>query len=109
MIVLLILLVLFVEIRATVDKVSDPDLAHDILRPQFHFLPAGNWMNDPCAPIFFDNNFHIFYQYNPDNATWGDMHWKHAISSDLVHWNHLPILLSPTKNFYDEIGVFTGS
>jgi beta-fructofuranosidase len=84
-------------------------LMHDPLRPQFHFLPRNNWMNDPCAPRFFGGEYHMFYQYNPGAAIWGDMHWGHAKSPDLIHWTHLPLALSPTPGSYDAAGCFTGS
>src|SRR5271170_1657346 len=54
-------------------------LIDDPLRPQFHLLPAANWMNDPCAPRFFRGEYHMFFQYNPGAAVWGDMHWAHAV------------------------------
>jgi beta-fructofuranosidase len=84
-------------------------LMHDPLRPQFHLLPQANWMNDPCAPRFFGGQYHMFFQHNPGAAAWGDMHWAHATSPDLVHWKHLPIALSPTPGSYDAYGCFTGS
>src|ERR1700740_934486 len=53
--------------------------AADPLRPQFHLLPAKNWMNDPNAPIYWRGRYHMFFQYNPNAAVWGDMHWAHAV------------------------------
>lgn len=84
-------------------------LRRDPLRPQFHLLPKANWMNDPCAPRFFQGHYHMFFQYNPGAAVWGDMHWAHAISPDLIHWKHMPVALSPTPDFYDANGCWTGS
>jgi beta-fructofuranosidase len=84
-------------------------LRSDPLRPQFHLLAKANWMNDPCAPRFFRGQYHMFFQYNPDAAIWGDMHWAHAVSPDLIHWKHLPLALSPTPGSYDSYGCFTGS
>jgi beta-fructofuranosidase len=84
-------------------------LMHDPYRPQFHLLPKANWMNDPCAPRFYRGEYHVFCQYNPNAAVWGDMHWAHASSPDLIHWKHLPIALSPTPGGYDSFGCFTGS
>jgi beta-fructofuranosidase len=84
-------------------------LASDPLRPQFHLLPAHNWMNDPNGPIFFRSRYHMFYQYNPNAAVWGDMHWAHATSPDMIHWTHDSIALSPTPGSPDQYGVFSGS
>jgi beta-fructofuranosidase len=84
-------------------------LMHDPLRPQFHLLPKANWMNDPCAPRFYRGEYHVFFQYNPDAAVWGDMHWAHATSPDLIHWQHQPVALAPTPDSYDAFGCFTGS
>jgi beta-fructofuranosidase len=84
-------------------------LAADPLRPQFHLLPPKNWMNDPNGPIFWKGSYHMFYQYNPNAAVWGDMHWAHAVSEDMLHWRHLPIALAPTAGWEDADGCFTGS
>jgi beta-fructofuranosidase len=84
-------------------------LAADPLRPQFHLLPARNWMNDPNGPIFWNGMYHMFFQYNPNAAVWGDMHWAHAVSPDMIHWRHLPIALAPTPGWADADGCFTGS
>lgn len=84
-------------------------LAHDPRRPQFHLLPPANWMNDPNAPIYWSGQYHMFYQYNPGGAYWGDMHWGHAISPDMIHWRHLPVALSPTPGGPDADGCFTGT
>jgi beta-fructofuranosidase len=84
-------------------------LAADPLRPQFHLLPAKNWMNDPNGPIFWNGRYHMFFQYNPNAAVWGDMHWAHAVSPDMIHWKHLPIALAPTPGWDDADGCFTGS
>jgi beta-fructofuranosidase len=84
-------------------------LAADPLRPQFHFLPPANWMNDPNGPIFWKGYYHLFYQHNPSGAYWGDMHWGHARSKDMVHWEHLPMALAPTPEGPDKDGCFSGS
>ena len=84
-------------------------LAADPLRPQYHLLPAHNWMNDPNGPIYFRGRYHMFHQYNPQSAVWGNMNWAHATSPDMVHWQHEPIALSPTPNGADRDGVFSGS
>jgi beta-fructofuranosidase len=67
------------------------------LRPQYHFLPPANWMNDPHGTIFYKNEYHLFYQHNPKESKWGNIHWGHAKSKDLVYWVHLPISLKPDK------------
>src|SRR5579864_2408009 len=71
-------------------------LASDPLRPQYHLLPDHNWMNDPNGPIFFRGRYHMFHQYNPQAAVWGNMHWAHSSSPDLIHWQHESIALAPT-------------
>lgn len=64
-------------------------------RPEYHFLPEKNWMNDPNATIYFEGLHHLFYQYNPTDWHWGNLHYGHAVSKDLLHWKHEPIALSP--------------
>ncbi len=83
-------------------------LAADPHRPQYHLLPPANWMNDPNGPIYWQGKYHMFYQYNPNGAFWGDMHWGHAVSEDMVHWKHLPMALAPTPGGPDKDGVFSG-
>jgi len=66
-------------------------------------------MNDPNGPIFFHDRYHMFHQYNPQAAVWGNMNWAHATSNDMIHWQHEPIAISPTPNGPDRDGVFSGS
>ncbi len=66
-------------------------------------------MNDPNGPIFFRGRYHMFYQYNPQSAVWGNMNWAHATSPDMIHWQHEPIAISPTPGGPDRDGVFSGS
>jgi beta-fructofuranosidase len=82
---------------------SDPD------RPECHLLPPHNWMNDPNGPIWWKGKYHLFYQLNPHAAVWGDMHWGHATSTEMVHWRHQPIAMSPTAGGADGEGCFSGS
>jgi beta-fructofuranosidase len=72
------------------------------LRPVYHFMPKENWMNDPNGAIYYQNEFHLFYQHNPNEAKWGDIHWGHAKSKDLIHWEHLPIALYPSVEDHEE-------
>ena len=85
------------------------EIANDPRRPQFHLLPAKNWMNDPNGPIFFNGKYHMFFQYNPHAAVWGDMSWYHSVSPDMLHWTHLPLALEPTTGGPDAFGCFSGS
>lgn len=91
------------------DLALEEKLAADPMRPQFHLLPAKNWMNDPNGPVYFNGSYHMFFQYNPHGPTWGDMSWNHAVSKDMMHWTHLPIALTPTPGSPDAFGCFSGS
>lgn len=84
------------------------DFSRDPHRPRYHFLPPERWMNDPNGIIHWRGRYHMFYQHNPHGAFWGSMHWGHAVSDDLVHWQHLPIALAPTPGSHDADGVFSG-
>lgn len=80
----------------------------DPARPVFHFRPPGNWMNDPNGPLYHKGWYHMFYQHNPFGDQWGNMHWGHARSRDLIKWEHLPIALWPSLTKGEE-HVFSGS
>ncbi|MBA3440614.1 MAG: glycoside hydrolase family 32 protein [Pyrinomonadaceae bacterium] len=74
-------------------------------RPQFHFSPEKNFMNDPNGLVYYKGEYHLFYQHNPFGNTWGHMSWGHAVSRDMVHWKHLPVALAEENG----IMIFSGS
>lgn len=74
-------------------------------RPQFHFTPAENWINDPNGLVYHEGEYHLFYQYNPFGDQWGHMSWGHAVSTDLMHWEELDVALQEE----DGIMIFSGS
>ncbi|MFB6328413.1 glycoside hydrolase family 32 protein [Pantoea deleyi] len=76
--------------------------------PRYHLAPRAGWMNDPNGLVWFDGWYHTFYQHHPYSPEWGPMHWGHARSKDLVHWEHLPIALAP-EGAADKDGCFSGS
>jgi fructan beta-fructosidase len=75
-------------------------------RPQYHFTPPKNFMNDPNGTVFYKGEYHLFYQYNPEGNVWGHMSWGHAVSSDMVHWQNLPVALHEEPGQYM---VYSGS
>jgi sucrose-6-phosphate hydrolase SacC (GH32 family) len=75
------------------------------LRPQYHFTPEKNWMNDPNGMVYYEGEYHLFYQYNPFGDKWGHMSWGHAVSPDMLHWKHLPLALVEE----DGVMIFSGS
>jgi len=81
------------------------DLYREAYRPQFHFSPERNWMNDPNGMVFYEGEWHLFYQFNPQGNTWGHMSWGHAASRDLLRWQHLPLALAEA----DGVMIFSGS
>lgn len=89
---------------------SPPRNMSDPYYTAFHFQPLKNWMNDPNGPMYDEATglYHLFAQYNPKGAKWGDMNWYHAVSKDMLHWAHLPIALTPDHG-YDCGGEFSGS
>jgi fructan beta-fructosidase len=87
------------------------DYYDEFYRPQFHFTPEENWHNDPNGLVYYKGEYNLFYQYNPLGNEWGYMHWGHAVSKDLVHWEHLPIAIFPDEDSRDKVRctAFSGS
>ena len=81
------------------------------MRQKYHFMAESGWINDPNGLIFFQNKYHFFYQYNPFEAVWGTMHWGHAVSTDMIHWEYLPVALAPSEPYdnHPKGGCFSGS
>ena len=74
-------------------------------RPQYTLHALSNWMNDPNGLVYFDGQYHLFFQHNPFGNTWGHMSWGHAVSPDLVHWTHLPVAIPEANG----VMAFSGS
>ncbi len=83
-------------------------LADDFHRPTFHFIAPDSWMNDPNGVIHWDGKFHLFYQYHPESPRFGLAYWGHAVSEDAVHWQDLPVALSPSPGGPDATGCWSG-
>lgn len=83
---------------------------NELYRPQFHFSPAKNWINDPVGLVHHDGIYHLYYQYNPGGIGWGNMSWGHSTSDDLTHWEEQPVALL-ARGFPDNVTemFFTGS
>lgn len=80
-------------------------VAHDIYRPHYHFTPERYWLNDPNGLLYFAGEYHLFYQHNPMENRFGNLSWGHAVSCDLLHWEHLPVAIPAT----DGVMAFSGS
>lgn len=88
------------------DRIAGEDeLYKEKYRPQYHFTTRRGWINDPNGLVYYKGKYHMFYQHNPFEREWENMHWAHAVSTDLVHWQELPLALHP-----DTLGtIFSGS
>ena len=91
--------------------ISDKGIYDEQYRPQYHFSPEKNWHNDPNGLVFYDGEYHMFYQYNPKSTEWGYMHLGHSVSTDLIHWEDLGIAIYPDENSEDKeyCTAFSGS
>lgn len=81
------------------------DTTTDLARPAYHLTPRRHWMNDPNGLVLHDGEYHAFFQHNPEGVDWGNMSWGHAVSTDLVHWEELPVAI----RYADDEHVFSGS
>ena len=94
------------EINGKKDKVKNGKM-----RQHYHFMAQTGWLNDPNGLIYFQGKYHFFYQYNPYHGFWEWMHWGHAVSEDMLHWEYLPLALAPSESYDDHLrgGCFSGS
>lgn len=95
----------FIMMITFVGKTFTQDFYHETYRPQFHFSPQRHWVNDPNGMVYNKGVYHLFFQYFPNGTVWGPMHWGHATSKDMVHWQQQPIALYPDSLGY----IFSGS
>lgn len=79
-----------------------------MFRNQYHLMGPIGWINDPNGFVYFRGEYHLFYQFYPYDSVWGPMHWGHAKSKDLIHWEDLPVALAPSED-YDIDGCFSGT
>lgn len=87
------------------ETIKGQEVYSEQYRPQIHFSPKAHWMNDPNGMVYYNGVYNLFFQYYPDSTVWGPMHWGHAVSKDLIHWQQKPIALYP-----DSIGyIYSGS
>ncbi len=94
------------DVRKVSKELSEETVTYqELYRPQYHFTPPEKWMNDPNGLLYNQGIYHLFYQYYPEDIVWGPMHWGHATSKDMLHWEHKPIALYPDKNGL----IFSGS
>ena len=112
----LLIVLAYLLLTGCAPKTTSPESTTDEVyteqyRPAYHFSPAKNWTNDPNGLVYYDGEYHIFYQYNPYGDTWGHMTWGHAVSKDLLHWEHLPNAIGeyPDPATGDSTMIFSGT
>lgn len=105
--------VCFLEDEVQMEPQAFAEFCDTPFREQYHFHPFKNWINDPNGLCWYQGNYHMFYQANPHEQRWDDMYWGHCVSSDLVHWIHLPYVLFPQQELLENPnrkgGAFSGS
>ena len=94
----------YADIRLDHTKYSDAEF-----RPAYHALAPAHWMNEPHAPFYYNGKYHLFYQHNPFGPYWGQIHWGHWVSDDMVNWQHAKIALAPEKGDLDPDGIWSGA
>jgi sucrose-6-phosphate hydrolase SacC (GH32 family) len=97
------MIVLFVTVVTTLTLSAQ--IGNELYRPAYHYTPAYNWMSDPNGLVYYNGKYHLYYQYNPNGFNWGNMSWGHAVSSNLINWEELPVAI-PAQN---GIQIFSGS
>lgn len=95
--------------RQAAEQTEEP-VSTESYRPKHHFSPPQNWTNDPNGLVYYDGEYHLYYQHNPYGNKWGHMSWGHAVSKDLISWEHLPVAIPEYKDSEgDSVMIFSGS
>jgi fructan beta-fructosidase len=87
---------------------AETDFTKQKYRPQFHYTAPANWLNDVTGLVYYDGEYHLFHDYNPNGMNWGTIHWYHALSKDLIHWEHLGVALTMDEHGYGN-HIYSGS
>jgi fructan beta-fructosidase len=92
--IVLSILFLFANISSKKTRLLQEDYK-ELYRPQIHFTPSKNWINDPNGLVYYNGVYHLYFQFNPEGNEWGNMSWGHATSPDLIHWEEQPVAIPP--------------